>query len=140
MGKKSKEQEARIAAIFPRGMDDSRSTETLAHYKKYLEENLELPVEVTGIDDFSWEEFYLLGPGDKREYEQLRKSRPSYTDKFNLRKIAKDYNDFDGLFALVTRITDNKRFRIPLEELKVTDKKSKQYQLLNDYGVWFVNY
>jgi hypothetical protein len=47
--------------------DISRRLETLEHYKSFLEEKLNFPVRLTGIEDFSWEEFYLLGPGDKRE-------------------------------------------------------------------------
>jgi len=49
--------------------------ETLEYYKRYLERELKFPIEVTGWEDFSWEEFYLLGPGDKREYEALKRTR-----------------------------------------------------------------
>ena len=38
--------------------------------------NLQFPLEVTGIEDFDWEEFYILGPGEKKEYERLKKHNP----------------------------------------------------------------
>jgi hypothetical protein len=36
-------------------------------------------------------------------------------------------------------ISDKKKFVLPLADLKSTDRKSKNYQLLDDYSVWFVN-
>jgi hypothetical protein len=123
--KKGKEQEKRIAALFPaEWTDHGRSLETLKHYKKYLEDHLTLPVRVTGAEDFPWEEFYVLGPGDKQEYEELKKTRPSYTDTFDLLKIEKQYEDFYGLFASVRRLADKKRFSIPLEQLEATDRRT----------------
>jgi hypothetical protein len=50
------------------------------------------------------------------------------------------YDDDYGLFAKVTRISDKKRFQIPLADLKAIDEKSNNYQILDDYSVWFVNY
>jgi hypothetical protein len=37
------------------------------------------------------------------------------------------------------RVSDKKKFTLPLAELKAADKRSKNYQLLDDYSVWFVN-
>jgi len=45
----------------------------------------------------------------------------------------------DDIGAYVRRISDGKKFLLGLSELKATDKKSKSYQLLDDYSVWFVN-
>ena len=39
----------------------------------------------------------------------------------------------------VRRRSDNREFWLGLSELEATDKKSKNYQLLDDYSVWFVN-
>jgi hypothetical protein len=36
------------------------------------------------MKDFSWEERYLLGGWDKKEYEELKKHNPSYTDEYDL--------------------------------------------------------
>jgi hypothetical protein len=102
--------------------------------------NIIYPCELTGIEDFSWEEFYLLGPGSKKEYNELKKVNPSYTDKFDLVSLEDEFDDYDGIIANVRRITDKKLFQIPLSELVPTDKKSKNYILLDDYSVWIVNY
>ncbi|MCF8302480.1 MAG: hypothetical protein K9I94_04320 [Bacteroidales bacterium] len=58
-------QEKRIEAVFPEHIEDiSVREETIGIFKAFLEKNLSFPVELTGIEDFDWEEFYLLGPGD----------------------------------------------------------------------------
>jgi len=134
-------QVQRIKSVFPERINDiSKQIETLDIYKRFLEKYLDFPVKLTGVEDFNWEEFYIFGPGDKKEYEELKKTRPSYTDIFNLIRID-DYVEEDyGLFAKVTRISDRKRFEIPLADLEAVDKKSKNYQLLDDYSVWCVNY
>ncbi len=50
-----------------------KSLKTLEVYFDYLENNIDNPCIVTGIEDFQWEEFYVFGPGDKEEYEELKK-------------------------------------------------------------------
>lgn len=118
----------------------SRRLETLEYYKTHLEANLSFPVRLTGIEDFDWEEYYLLGPGDKREYEQLKLTQPSYKDIFSMSRIDSYYNEDHGLFAKVTRLSDKKRFQLPLMDLKAVDKNSAEWQLSDDYSVWFINY
>lgn len=141
MSKKFKEQEKRIEQVFSNTFSDiSRRLETLEHYKSFLAEKLNFPVRLTGIEDFSWEEFYLLGPGDKREYEELKQKQPSYTDVFSMSKISPHYDKHYGLFAKVTRLADKKRFELPLADLKAVEKKSDDYLLLHDYSVWVINY
>lgn len=134
-------QKKRIADVFPENINDiSRRGKTIEIYKNYLMEKLTFPVKLTGIDDFEWEEFYVLGPGDEDEYEELKKTRPSYKDIFSMSKIDDYYDEDYGLLAKVTRIRDKKRFQIPLADLETVDKKTKEFQLLDDYSVWFVNY
>jgi len=141
MDKNFKNQEKRIEAIFQDKTEDlSKRLETINIYKEYLDQNLSYPIELTGIEDFNWEEFYLLGPGSKKEYEKLKKSNPSYLDTFILEKISEQYDEYDGLIVEVIRVTDKKRFQIPLSELKSTNKRSKNYKLLDDYSVWIVNF
>ena len=48
-------------------------------------------------------------------------------------------DEYDGIFVYVQRISDKKKFVLPLADLKSTDRKSKNCQLLDDYSVWFVN-
>ena len=89
-----------------------------------------------GIEINKWEEYYILGPGDNKEYEELKKTRRSYLDVFNLVRIDENIDEDYGLFAKVTRIYDRKRFNIPLVDLTAVDEKSKNYQLLIDCVVW----
>ena len=39
----------------------------------------------------------------------------------------------------VTRDHDKKYFQIPLADLKALHKKSKNYQILDDYSIWYAN-
>ncbi|MCK4729032.1 MAG: hypothetical protein KAT27_08930, partial [Desulfobacterales bacterium] len=87
-----------------------------------------------------WEEFYVLGPGDKDEYEELKKTQPSYTDHYSILSFDDDYDEDNGILVNVQRISDKKEFALPLEDLEAVDKKSNNYQILDDYSVWFVNY
>ena len=112
---------------------------------EYLQSHLSLPCEVTGVEDFRWEEYYVIGPGDRSEYDELKKTQPSYTDKYQLYKIIRNaesewamHYDAD-LGACVKRISDDKEFVLGLSEIDAIDKKSKNYELLYDYSVWFVN-
>jgi Calcium binding len=132
-------QEKRIIAILgTKKLDVTRKT--LSTYLKYLKNHIGVPCQLTGIEDFEWEEAYVFGFGSKREYEELKRTQPSYKDKFNLIKCVDEIEDYyDGVFVNVQRISDKKKFVFPLADMKSTDRKSKNYQLLNDYCVWFVN-
>jgi len=134
----SKSQAARIEQILVE--DNLRvSDESLKMYRSYLQENIVIPCELTGIEDFRWEEFYILGPGDKKEYEELKKTRPSYQDVYKFISFDDQIEDMEGLMVKVKRISDRKQFVLPLADMKATDKKSPNYQLQDDYAVWFVN-
>ena len=136
----SDEQDKRIAEILgseePLKVDDK----TLAKFLLYLKENLGLPCHLTGIEDFEWEKYYVVGPGSKKEYERLRKKRPSYQDTFELIGLHDQVDEDYGIYVKVTRVSDKKKFDLPLADLKATDRKSKNYRLLDDFSVWFVNY
>jgi hypothetical protein len=141
---KQDEQDARIDTI----LGDARAMSLEDARDKFYEHlcgALELPCVVTGIEDFNWEEFYVFGPGSRKEYERLRKTQPSYRDKFDLLAIEKDalseWMLFRGedLAAHVRRQSDGQEFYLGLAELKAVDKKSRNYQLLDDYSVWLVN-
>lgn len=132
-------QEIRIEKIL--GEDNLNvSSESLVMYRSYLQNNIIIPCELTGREDFRWEEYYILGPGDKKEYEELKKTRPSYKDVYTLMSFDEQIEDMPGLMVKVTRISDKKQFVLPLEDLKATDKKSPNFQLIDDYAVWHVNY
>ena len=113
---------------------------TLKKYLKYLKQHVEFPCQLTGIEDFDWEEFYVFGPGSKREYEELKETQPSYKDRFSLIDFVDNLDDWEaGIFVVVRRESDRKKFVLPLADLKAINKKSQNYQLLDDYSVWFVN-
>jgi len=116
------------------------SPKNLGKYLVYLKNELSFPCLLTGIEDFQWEEFYVMGPGNRNEYEKLKKTQPSYTDKFQLIGFCDDIDLDEGLMVDVMRSSDKKKFKLLLAELKDTKRKSRNYQLLDDYSVWFVNY
>lgn len=110
----------------------------------HLRANLRLPCEVTGGEDFKWEEPYVLGGLWPREYKRLKMTQPSYRDRYQLLSIDRDGPSewmlfWEDIAAHVRRTSDGKRFVLGLSELEATDKKSENYRLLDDYTVWFVN-
>ena len=137
-------QEKRIDAILG-DYEDMDFDETVDFFYEYLNNNLSLPCEVTGIEDFRWEESYVFGPGDEDEYEHLKKTHPSYTDKYELLGIDRESKSEwmlfweDDIGANVRRTSDGNEFLLGLSELEATDKKSKNYQLLDDFSVWLIN-
>jgi len=117
------------------------SEETLLRYREFLKQHLDLSELVTGREFFKWEEYFIIGPGSKAEYEELKKQQPSYKDHSKIVKIYEDrFHDFRGVLVRVQRISDRKRFDLPLADLEALDQASKNKELLDDYAFWFVNY
>ena len=46
---------------------------------------------------------------------------------------------YEDITGLVRRTSDGKEFYLGLAEIKAINEKSVNYQLLDDYAVWFVN-
>jgi hypothetical protein len=137
------EQERRIGQVVgvdPDGSVLEVSHETLSQYRDYLQQQLELPCLLTGIEDFDWEEKYFFGVGSKQEHERLRKTKPSYLDTYEFLHIEERIDGWRGLLVAVRRLEDGKTFVLPLADLKATDQQSLNYQRLHDYSVWFVNW
>ena len=116
----------------------------VARLHAHLKSTLQLPCEVIGSEDFNWEERYVVGGLDPREYKRLKKTQPSYTDCYELLEIMTDVRSpwmlFDGdLAARVRRLSDGKSFVLGLSELEAVDRKSANAELLRDYSCWFVN-
>ncbi len=59
------EQDKRIEQILGR-FDMDVSEESSLKYLDYLKRNIEFPCQLTGIEDFPWEEYYVFGPGRKK--------------------------------------------------------------------------
>ena len=132
------EQDKRIEKILGQ-FDTEVSEESSMRYLEYLRQNIEIPIKLTGIEDFPWEEYYVFGPGNKKEYEKLKRKQPSYTDIFSLISFENDLDENNGILVEVERLSDKKKFILPLADLKSTETDSKNYQLLDDFSVWFVN-
>jgi hypothetical protein len=134
------EQEKRIAGILGEDEVPEVTDGTLKEYLVYLQKNLEFPCYLTGIEDFPWEERYVFGEGHQEEYEKLKKTQPSYKDTFECIDFNRETNEGYGISVNVKRVSDKRKFTLPLADLESTDKPSNNYQLLDDYSVWFVNY
>lgn len=135
----SGEQEIRIAGVLGSDEVPEVNDNTLMAYLAYLRSSLSFPCFLTGIEDFDWEERYVFGHGSKAEYERLKKTQPSYTDIFELLDFDEEIDQGYGILANVKRVKDKKSFTLPLADLRVRDDHSANYQLLDDYSVWFVN-
>ena len=137
-------QDARINQIIG-GNDEAKCDDCVRRFFDYLKSSLQLPCVVTGVEDFRWEEFYVIGPGDPQEHEELRKDQPSFKDVYELLDIENGiYSDWmmfagEDVAAHVRRKSDGREFQLGLAEIEAVDKESKNYQLLNDFAVWFVN-
>ncbi len=134
-----KATEKRIAAVFGTDNAPEVGKETLQFYRVYLLQHVAEETVLTGRDDFFWEEFYVFGPGDKKEYEELKKTRASYTDDFEFIDILKKTIDDHDLIARVKRLSDGKKFKIGLSWLTTKKKKTDAYQVLDDFATWVVN-
>lgn len=114
--------------------------ENLLKYRKYLLDNLDKGVVLTGREDFPWEEKYVLGCVNKVEYEKLKRTNPSYTDEFELLDILAEELEENDLVASIKRLSDQKTFTIGLSWLTTKSKEGKNFQLLDDFATWVVNW
>jgi len=136
------QQDQRLATLFGTPKVPKVTEETLAIDLGYLTQHLEVPCQLTGIESrgcFAWEASYIFGRRRPKEYAQRKKQQPSYTDTYIFLSFEDAYDPYDGLAVKVKRVSDNKRFVLPLAHLKATEKPSNNAQLLDDYAVWFVN-
>ena len=137
--KELNKQEQRIVEIL--GADNLVVTlKSLTLYRDYLRKNLDTPCIITGVESFPWKEKYIVGYDDKTDYEALKRKQPSHTDIYELKRFEDPINEVVGITVKVRRVNDNQRFIVDLAWLKAVDETSKNYTLLDDYSVWFVNY
>jgi len=134
------DQEKRIASIFNMDEVPEVRDETLRIFLNHIKDNLDTSCEITGIEDFEWEEYYIIGPGSKKEHEKLRKTRPSFMDTYKIIGFDDEPDEDYGILINLRRISDKKKFILPLADLEVSDKKNHSYQILDDFSVWFVNW
>ena len=136
---KSNKQEQRIAEIL--GADSLAVTlKSLTLYRDHLRKNLDTPCIITGIEGFPWNEKPVFDYDDKTEYETLKTKQPSSNDIYELKRFEDLIDKVHGIQIKVKRVNDNQRFILDLASLKGVDETSKNYTLLDDYSVWFLNY
>jgi hypothetical protein len=139
------DQIARIDSIIGESIDRGFDSAVEVFFE-HLKRSLQLPVEVTGREDFRWEEYYVIGPGSKKEHEKLRKTQPSYLDRYLLMQIELGaYSEWmmfrgDDIGAHVRRRSDRKEFTLGLAELETVEEDNPNHQLLDDFAVFVVNY
>jgi hypothetical protein len=136
-------QDARVILVIL-GEDDPSKASAL--WLAHLQRVLQLPCDVSGVEDFHWEERYVLGGDDPAQYRRLCVTQPSHDDVFSLEAIEPDASgsewamSTEDLGARVRRTSDGKEFVLRLSELIAVDDDSPNTQPLDDYAVWFVNY
>jgi hypothetical protein len=148
----SKNDDERISAILipdqPYEAEDDEyvelpeaTKEMLTRYHTFLLDKLVAGLKMTGREElgyFSWEERFAWGGGDAKEHEAIKQKYASCEDTFEFIRLT-DWNEELGLMAEVRRITDQKMFIIPLVDLEVCKRKTREHQLVDDYSCWFVN-
>jgi hypothetical protein len=138
----SDEQERRILAIVEDGEDALIGSQ---RWFTHLMATLQLPCEVIGKEDFRWEEPYILGIGNEKQYLQLCRTQPSFQDVYSLEGIETTADTSawamrsDDIGARVRRADDGKEFVLGLSELTTLDVDSANAPLLDDYSMWFWN-
>ena len=136
----SSNDEKRIMKAFEATEIPEVSEENLLKYRRYLLARLDKKIILVGREDFPWEEIYVLGGGDREEHEELKHTNLSYTDECELVDILAEETEENDLIASVRRVSDDKHFDIGLSWLTTKNRKSKNYQLLNDFATWAVNW
>ena len=75
--------------------------------------------------------------GSEKEHTRLRKTRTSCMDTYELLSFDNDIDPEAGILVNVKRVSDKKTFILALATLEATKRKSANYQLLNNYAIWF---
>src|SRR6266436_2749842 len=120
-------QDRRLADIFGTQTVPKVTEEALAIYLDYLKQHLEFPCQLTGIESrgcFAWEASYIFGRRRPKEYAQRKQQQPSYTDTYACLSFEEEYDPYAGLAVTVQRVSDGKRFVLPLANLKAIGKPS----------------
>lgn len=86
-------------------------------WEKYLDKNLSFPILAT-VDES--ENNWLIKNGDELKIKAL--------------------SNFVELYGIIATVKfKRKTYEYPLCDLEVIDTKNKDYQLINDYRIWFAN-
>ena len=129
--------------------DVERAQEELAQSVSWLalgEEGRRIKEVLTGIDeDDEWEAFkrweahlrdVIAFPLDARVAESQGEGPLDVGDRISVTGIAETVD----LYGIIVDLKHGrKRYQFPLCDLEVVDKKSRNYQPVKDYAVWFAN-
>ena len=114
MNAESSNLEERIASILEGSEDLTVTENSITTYANYLDEQLEIPGEVFCSQE---NEYYLLF------------------------EIEDSGEELYGVLAHLKLVSDERRQTVmPLCDLRAVDNRSKNFQLINDYSSWFINY
>ena len=87
----------------------------------------------------AWEDHlakHLSFPFEAEVSEYQERGPLQAGDRVNVHRIF----DVDDLYGVIVRLRHGRRqYHFPLCDLKVTDQHSSNYQLVDDYAVWFAN-
>jgi hypothetical protein len=109
------DQENRIDAVLRECGNWSVDRNTVEAFLAYINENISLPCEVINMEHNNGEKYLIL------EIEDIG-------------------DTMYGLTCKVKPISNKRRSLVfALVELEATDKESKNYEILDDYSVWFSN-
>lgn len=122
------------------GNNNQRNQENSKKYLSYLQQTLQLPCFVTGIEDFPWEEPYIFGGWNRQEYEEMKKTMPSCKDHFKLIRLSPPSIRDADVMAKVKRLKDNKIFEIGLSWLECINRKDPNFDEIDTYAGWHTNY
>ena len=133
-------QDKRIADLLGSPKVPKVTEETLAIYLAYLKQHLEMPCQLTGIESrgcFAWEASYIFGRRRPKEYAQRKQHQPSYTDTYTFLRFEEEYDPYDGLAVKVKRVSDRKRFILPLAHLKAqrSHRTMTSYSMITSFGL-----
>ena len=107
-------QSDRIKNLLNECADLSVGSETLQAYYLFLLQNLNLPCDVITASEY---------------------------ERYQLELLENSEDEFFGLLGKVKLLSDERKISmIPLCDLKAVNNRSENFELLNDYATWFINY
>ena len=112
------EEGVRIQKVLS-GIDPAAYGLILQAWKKHLEKKLKFPIKAEVVE--------LMNRGSLRIGDQVI-----------IYGIDEFIDEMRGLLAKVT-YEKSKEFQFPLADLEVLNQKSKNYQLIKDYVIWYAN-
>jgi len=135
--------ERRVEAIVG-GVNDGTFEDALEKFFQHLKATLQFPCEVTVSKTFNGKNPMSSVGGVRRNTSGSRLPNLSYRDRYDLLAIEQNaYSEWmmfgEDIAAVVRRKKDKKEFTLGLAELRATDKKSDNFQLIDDYATWLVN-